>query len=488
MPDLLKANPRIVVIGVGGAGGNAVNNMVAAGLTGIEFVVANTDTQALAASKAEHRIQLGSKLTDGLGAGSKPEIGEAAAEEAVEEIHARMRGAHMVFIAAGMGGGTGTGAAYVFARAAKELGILTIAIVTKPFQFEGSQRMRNAEAGLAALRPYVDTLLVIPNENLFRVATDRTTFAEAFLVADQVLYSGIACLVDLIIQEGLINLDLADVKAVLSGMGTAMMGVGEASGQQRAIVAAEEAIVNPLLDNVTLKGAKNLLMSISGGRDLTLWEVDEAANRLRQEIDPEANIIIGAILDEGLGDKMRVSIVASGMPASALPPPQPADAPCWTPRIDPSAPMPTGPEHFGWRLSEAITEAGSPKPRGARRAGARARTPADPAGGADGQQVRAEPTRAAKRPAAATRKRALPPRPAPSPPADHGEDGARPGPLASGNGVGWPEHWAAAGEAQARIAPGAVEKSPSSPRPEPVPFRSTLLQRLAGLVSARRAE
>ena len=486
MPDLLKANPRIVVIGVGGAGGNAVNNMVAAGLTGIEFVVANTDTQALAASKAEHRIQLGSKLTDGLGAGSKPEIGEAAAEEALEEIHARMRGAHMVFIAAGMGGGTGTGAAYVFARAAKELGILTIAIVTKPFQFEGSQRMRNAEAGLVALRPYVDTLLVIPNENLFRVATDRTTFAEAFLVADQVLYSGIACLVDLIIQEGLINLDLADVKAVLSGMGTAMMGVGEASGQQRAIVAAEEAIVNPLLDNVTLKGAKTLLMSISGGRDLTLWEVDEAANRLRQEIDPEANIIIGAILDEGLGDKMRVSIVASGMPASTLAPPQQADAPCWTPRSDPRAPMPTGPENFGWRLSEAIGEAGSPKPRGARRAGARVRPAADPAAGADGPQVRAEPTRAAKRPAA-MRKRPPTPRPEP-PPAERGEDGAQGPLLASGNGVGWPEHWAAAGEVQARIAPGAAEKSSSSPRPESVPFRSTLLQRLAGLVSARRAE
>jgi cell division protein FtsZ len=489
MSDLLKANPRIVVIGVGGAGGNAVNNMVAAGLTGIEFVVANTDTQALTASKAEHRIQLGSKLTDGLGAGSKPEIGEAAAEEALEEIHARIRGAHMVFIAAGMGGGTGTGAAYVFARAAKELGILTIAIVTKPFQFEGSQRMRNAEAGLAALRHFVDTLLVIPNENLFRVATDRTTFAEAFLVADQVLYSGIACLVDLIIQEGLINLDLADVKAVLSGMGTAMMGVGEASGQQRAIVAAEEAIVNPLLDNVTLKGAKNLLMSISGGRDLTLWDVDEAANRLRQEIDPEANIIIGAILDEGLGDKMRVSIVASGMPASTLPPPQQADGPYWTPRWDPSAPTPTGPEHFGWRLSEAITEAASPKSRGARRGGARARTAAaDAAGGADGPQPRVEPTRSARRPAAATRKRAAPP-PRPAPPANHAEDGARPGPvLAGGNGVGWPEHWAAAGDPQNRMAPAGVEGGSSPRRPEPAPFRSTLLQRLAGLVSARRAE
>src|SRR6516225_5808175 len=252
MPDLLKANPRIVVIGVGGAGGNAVNNMVAAGLTGIEFVVANTDTQALAASKAEHRIQLGSGLTDGLGAGSKPEIGEAAAEETLDEIISRISGAHMLFIAAGMGGGTGTGAAYVIARAAKQLGILTIAVVTKPFQFEGTQRMRNAETGIAALKPHVDTLLIISNENLFRIATDRTSFAEAFQVADQVLYSGITCLVDLIIKEGLINLDLADVKTVLGGMGTAMMGTGEASGEQRAIVASEEAIVNPLLDDITL--------------------------------------------------------------------------------------------------------------------------------------------------------------------------------------------------------------------------------------------
>src|SRR6516165_6683116 len=352
MPDLLNANPRIVVIGLGLARRNPVNNMRAADLTGIEFVVANTDTQALAATKAEHRIQLGSKLTDGLGAGSKPEIGEAAAEEALEEIHARMRGAHMVFIAAGMGGGTGTGAAYVFARAAKELGILTIAIVTKPFQFEGSQRMRNAEAGLVALRPYVDTLLVIPNENLFRVATDRTTFAEAFLVADQVLYSGIACLVDLIIQEGLINLDLADVKAVLSGMGTAMMGVGEASGQQRAIVAAEEAIVNPLLDDTSLKGAKSLLLSIIGGRVFTLWEVDEAANRVRQEVDPDANIIVGATFDEALGDKVRVSIVASGM-GHAHAPPRSAQEPAWTPRATAGA----GPHDYRLRLSEAIDEA-----------------------------------------------------------------------------------------------------------------------------------
>ena len=295
--------PRIAVIGVGGAGGNAVNNMISAGLEGAEFMVANTDAQALQAAGTEKRIQLGPSLTEGLGAGSKPEIGEAAAEEAIEEIRSAVTGCHMVFIAAGMGGGTGTGAASVIARVAREFGILTVAVVTKPFQFEGSRRMRVAEAGIAELRKHVDTLLVIPNQNLFRIATDRTTFAEAFVLADQVLYSGIACIVDLIVKEGLINLDLADVKTVLGGMGTAMMGTGEASGEQRAIVASEEAIVNPLLDDTSLKGARSLLLSITGGRDLTLWEVDEAANRVRQEVDPDANIIVGATFDEALGDK-----------------------------------------------------------------------------------------------------------------------------------------------------------------------------------------
>jgi cell division protein FtsZ len=305
--------PRIVVIGVGGAGGNAVNNMIAAGLQGAEFIVANTDAQALETSGVERRIQLGARLTEGLGAGSKPEIGHAAAEEAIEEIRAALAGCHMLFIAAGMGGGTGTGAASVIARLAREFDILTVAVVTKPFQFEGSRRMRIAEAGIAELKDWVDTLLVIPNQNLFRIVTDRTTFAEAFVLADQVLYSGVACIVDLIVKEGLINLDLADVKTVLVGMGTAMMGTGEAGGEQRAIVASEEAIVNPLLDDITLKGARSLLLSITGGRDLTLWEVDEAANRVRQEVDPDANIIVGATFDDSLGDKVRVSIVASGM-------------------------------------------------------------------------------------------------------------------------------------------------------------------------------
>ncbi len=313
LPKVIDLKPRITVIGVGGAGCNAVNNMIEAGLTGVDFVVANTDAQSLAASNAEHRLQLGASLTEGLGAGSKPEIGEAAAQEAIEEIRAQVSGSHMVFIAAGMGGGTGTGAAAVIAKAARDLGILTVGVVTKPFQFEGARRLRIAEAGITQLRQNVDTLIVIPNQNLFRIASEKTTFAEAFILADQVLYSGVACVVDLIIKEGLINLDFADVRTVMNGMGSAMMGTGEATGERRAIIAAEEAISNPLLDDVSLNGARGLLLSITGGSDLTLYEVDEAASRVRAEVDPEANIIVGATFDPTLGDRVRVSIVASGM-------------------------------------------------------------------------------------------------------------------------------------------------------------------------------
>jgi cell division protein FtsZ len=365
-----KLNPRITVIGVGGAGGNVVNNMIAAGLANVKFVVANTDMQALASSSAELRIQLGVSLTEGLGAGSDPEIGEAAAEEAADEIRAALAGSHMVFIAAGMGGGTGTGAAYVVAREARDCGVLSIAVVTKPFQFEGLKRLRNAEAGINELRKYADTLLVIPNENLFRVATDRTTFADAFVMADQVMYSGIVTITDLIMKEGLINLDLADVKAVLGGMGRAMMGMGEAAGEQRAIAAAEEAIVNPLLDEVTLKGAKSLLLCITGGRDMTLWEVEEAASRVCQEVDPEANIIVGATFDDGLGDRIRVSIVASGMPRAA-PLPEPAaretdQQPVWTPRSQREG----AGEPYGRRMADA---AGDDAYGGAPRSSARGR-------------------------------------------------------------------------------------------------------------------
>jgi len=316
LPKLTDLKPQITVIGVGGAGCNAVNNMIATGLSGVDFVVANTDAQALAASTADHRLQLGVNLTEGLGAGANPEIGEAAAEEAIDDIRAQISGSHMVFIAAGMGGGTGTGAASVIARVAKEIGILTVGIVTKPFHFEGARRMRIAEAGIEEIRGHVDTLIVIPNQNLFRIANEKTTFADAFVLADQVLYSGVACIVDLIVKDGLINLDFADVRTVMSGMGTAVMGTGEASGEGRAALAAEDAIANPLLDEVSLRGAKGLLLSITGGRDLTLYEVDEAASRVRKEVDSEANIIVGATFDESLGDRVRVSIVASGMALS----------------------------------------------------------------------------------------------------------------------------------------------------------------------------
>ena len=330
-----ELRPRIVVIGVGGAGGNAINNMIASGIEGVDFIAANTDAQALMSSSAERRIQLGVTLTEGLGAGAKPNIGEQAAEEAIGELKDAITGSHMVFIAAGMGGGTGTGATSVIAKLSREMGILTVAIVTKPFSFEGPRRMRAAEAGIAQLRGEVDTLIVIPNQNLFRIANDKTTFAEAFLLADQVLHSGIACITDLIVREGLINLDFADVRTVMAGMGTAMMGTGEAAGERRALEAAELAILNPLLDDVSLTGARGLLISISGNRSLTLYEIDEAAQRVRREVDPEADVIIGATFDETLGDKLRVSIVASGLSAvAAAEPPrvaQPAAAPAPAP-------------------------------------------------------------------------------------------------------------------------------------------------------------
>mgnify|MGYP001828463498 FL=1 len=325
-PELTDLKPRITVMGIGGAGCNAINNMIATSLEGVEFVVANTDAQSLAMSAAEHRIQLGVHLTEGLGAGARPEVGEAAAREAEDEIRAQIAGSHMVFIAAGMGGGTGTGAASVVAEIARDLGILTVGIVTKPFQFEGARRMRTAESGIEALERAVDTLIVIPNQNLFRIANERTTFAEAFLLADQVLYSGIACIVDLIVKEGLINLDFADVRAVMKGMGSSMMGTGEGAGEDRALAAATEAISNPLLDNMTLSGAQGLLISIVGGSDLTLFEVDTAASLIRKEVAADANIIVGATTDPGIGDKLRVSIVASGMSGMAVPQFPPVEA------------------------------------------------------------------------------------------------------------------------------------------------------------------
>ena len=307
----LKA--RIVVCGVGGAGGNAVNNMIEAGLEGVEFLVANTDAQALTSSKAPRVIQMGTQVTGGLGAGAQPEIGRAAAEEAIELVRAQLAGAHMAFITAGMGGGTGTGAAPVIARAARELGILTIGVVTKPFQFEGQRRMRYAETGIAELLKEVDTLLIIPNQNLFRIANEKTTFSDAFAMADQVLYSGVACISDLIVKEGLINLDFADVLSVMREKGKAMMGRGEASGPKRVLNAAVAAISNPLIEDPSIKRASGLIVSITGGRDLTLFEVDEAATRIRDEADPDANIIVGATFDASLDGVVRVSVVATGI-------------------------------------------------------------------------------------------------------------------------------------------------------------------------------
>ncbi|QRG08011.1 cell division protein FtsZ [Xanthobacter dioxanivorans] len=319
MPDIRELRPRITVFGVGGAGGNAVNNMITAGLHGVEFVVANTDAQALSLTKAERVVQMGVAVTEGLGAGSQPEVGRAAAEEVIDEIRDHLSGSHMVFITAGMGGGTGTGAAPVVARAARELGILTVGVVTKPFHFEGARRMRVAEHGISELQKSVDTLIVIPNQNLFRVANEKTTFADAFAMADQVLYSGVACITDLMVKEGLINLDFADVRAVMRDMGKAMMGTGEASGDKRAIQAAEAAIANPLLDETSMRGAGGLLISITGGKDMTLFEVDEAATRIREEVDPDANIILGATFDEVLDGIIRVSVVATGIDPAVIP-------------------------------------------------------------------------------------------------------------------------------------------------------------------------
>ena len=315
MPGQEDLKPRITVFGVGGAGGNAVNNMIEKQLDGVDFVVANTDAQALQQAKAENRVQLGIKVTEGLGAGARATVGAAAAEESIEHIVDHLAGAHMCFITAGMGGGTGTGAAPIIAQAARELGVLTVGVVTKPFQFEGAKRMRQAEDGVEALQKVVDTLIIIPNQNLFRLANEKTTFTEAFSLADDVLYQGVKGVTDLMVRPGLINLDFADVRAVMDEMGKAMMGTGEAEGEDRAIQAAEKAIANPLLDEISLRGAKGVLINITGGEDLTLFELDEAANRIREEVDPEANIIVGSTMDEGLGGTMRVSVVATGIDA-----------------------------------------------------------------------------------------------------------------------------------------------------------------------------
>ncbi|PTQ11482.1 cell division protein FtsZ [Sphingomonas oleivorans] len=366
-PEVDELKPRISVIGVGGAGGNAIANMIAAEVQGVDFIVANTDAQALNASPAEQRIQLGLKITQGLGAGSRPEIGRAAAEETLEQVEKALEGAHMCFITAGMGGGTGTGAAPVIAKAARDRGILTVGVVTKPFSFEGNRRGKAAEAGIEELQKHVDTLIVIPNQNLFLIANPNTTFKEAFQMADQVLQQGVRSITDLMVMPGLINLDFADVRSVMSEMGKAMMGTGEAGGDNRAIEAAERAIANPLLDGVSMKGAKGVIISITGGDDMRLMEVDEAANHIRELVDPDANIIWGSAFNNELDGKIRVSVVATGIeadvatspepsklftfpprarpplePASIVPPPAPAAAPAPAP-VTPAAAAPVTP-------------------------------------------------------------------------------------------------------------------------------------------------
>ena len=356
--ELTELRPRIVVIGVGGAGGNAVNNMIHAGIDGVEFVAANTDAQALSMSSAGVRIQMGVNLTEGLGAGSKPEIGAAAAEEAIEDIRGFLQGAHMLFITAGMGGGTGTGAAPIIARAAKDMNILTVGVVTKPFEFEGQRRMQFAEKGIAELAAHVDTILVIPNQNLFRVANEKTTFADAFQRADDVLRSGVSCITDLMIKEGLINLDFADVKAVMKDMGTAMMGTGQSKGDRRALEAAEMAISNPLLDHGSMRGAQGLLISITGSPDeLTLFDVQEATDRVRREVaaenNPDINIIVGAIFDPALNDMLRVSVVATGIEN---------DGPADVPGPIPGPAREPDPHRLGERLRTASGEHGNAPP------------------------------------------------------------------------------------------------------------------------------
>ncbi len=372
LPGQDDLKPRITVFGVGGAGGNAVNNMIEKELDGVEFVVANTDAQALQQSRATAKIQMGVKVTEGLGAGARATVGAAAAEESIEEIVDHLAGAHMCFITAGMGGGTGTGAAPIIAQAARELGVLTVGVVTKPFQFEGAKRMKQAEDGVEALQKVVDTLIIIPNQNLFRLANENTTFTEAFALADDVLYQGVKGVTDLMVRPGLINLDFADVRAVMDEMGKAMMGTGEAEGDDRAVQAAEKAIANPLLDEISLEGAKGVLINITGGYDLTLFELDEAANKIREKVDPEANIIVGSTLDTSMEGRMRVSVVATGIdaavkhddvplprrkmseplrervsaeepapaPIQARPQPQPQRAPAQQPRAQAPAPAP----------------------------------------------------------------------------------------------------------------------------------------------------
>ncbi|MBV8108636.1 MAG: cell division protein FtsZ, partial [Hyphomicrobiales bacterium] len=456
IPDVRELKPRITVFGTGGAGGNAVNNMIASGLQGVDFVVANTDAQALTMSKAERIIQMGVAVTEGLGAGSQPEVGRAAAEEAIEEIRDHLQGAHMVFVTAGMGGGTGTGAAPVVARCAKEAGILTVGVITKPFHFEGIRRMRVAEQGIAELHKVVDTLLIIPNQNLFRVANEKTTFADAFAMADQVLYSGVACITDLMVKEGLINLDFADVRAVMREMGKAMMGTGEATGDKRALTAAEAAIANPLIDDSSMKGAKGLLISITGGKDLTLFEVDEAATRIREEVDQDANIIVGATFDEALDGVIRVSVVATGIDHAQIS--RAASTPAAT-LTQPAAQPIAGPEN---RLADLTARLRADNARLAERAAKlEAQASVQPAAAPAPQRQASNVERAALAAIAAAVAPDTPPGAAPVQPASYGDVTVRP--IAQKPSL-FPDHDVPRAEVEEPVAPETFIP-PSAERP-----------------------
>ena len=418
-PDISELKPRITVFGVGGAGGNAVNNMITAGLQGVDFVVANTDAQALTMSKAQRIVQMGTQVTQGLGAGSQPDVGAAAAQEVIDEIRDHLSGANMVFVTAGMGGGTGTGAAPVIAKTARDMGILTVGVVTKPFHFEGQRRMRTAESGMAELHKVVDTLLIIPNQNLFRVANEKTTFADAFAMADQVLYSGVACITDLMVKECLINLDFADVRAVMREMGKAMMGTGEASGEKRALTAAEAAIANPLIDDSSMKGARGLLISITGGKDLTLFEVDEAATRIREEVDQDANIIVGATFDESLDGVIRVSVVATGIEQALISRNAAAPAATVTNAVAPTSAPDT-------RLADLTARLRADNARLAERAQKLEATPQAPAAPAAPQRATGSVERAALAAIAAAVAPEAPVASAPLQPASYGDVTVRP--------------------------------------------------------------
>ncbi len=479
MPEKQDLRPRITVFGVGGAGGNAVNNMIEKNLEGAEFVTANTDSQALQQSKAPRRIQLGVGVTQGLGAGAKPQVGGSAAEESIDEIIDHLAGSHMCFITAGMGGGTGTGAAPVIARAAREMGILTVGVVTKPFQFEGAHRMRTAESGVEELQQYVDTLIIIPNQNLFRIANERTTFAEAFMMADDVLYQGVKGVTDLMVRPGLINLDFADVRAVMDEMGKAMMGTGEADGESRAIDAAEKAIANPLLDEVSLKGARGVLINITGGYDLTLFELDEAANRIRSEVDPDANIIVGSTLDPDLDGVMRVSVVATGIDAAE------AREPIQTPKQQ-AAQTPAPQQQMTGGVSTAMREA-------VKRAAAPASQPAAPVAEAPAAPVAAAPAKPKAQedlgldldPADLDLPQAEPRKPeAPAPAAEF----IAPAPVTADETDSEPEM----AEAAPAASHAAVAELPREPRPsqaaQPKFGFNSLIHRMTGAAAASRPE